>query len=530
MARAIVSQRPERLASHSQVRSTSPDVARQFVVLWEEPKGLDSYRPPSKIDPNFCEDSVNLLFERGQYQSRLGTRLIGNAAASTVLQSTDLVRANGKKVTIRFCLRHVEVFNYLTGAWRSFPVDLHGDEDDLFTWTSWADKLLFSNGVDGIWELDFTTYIITQVDGAPSAKHLTVFGGRVIATAADGLPYRIQWSVKNDYTKWSQADGGGFEDLFGAPGGLVDEALATIPITDEAAFVLRSQSIWQMSLSGIAIAPFRFSRVIRVGCNSRHSIVETPRGIVFTNSKSVYLINVGVFVDLGRYVIQRMIDNFADCKKTYAIYDVTRDEYRICNCNVVFRYRWDNEGWTKDLYQFQLKSLGNQFSGKTGYPIDSLQGTIDELVGTIDDLVIDRPDDDKILLTPSDSLVTLREHDSGDAAQDQLEDGSLVDSSMEIVSGVVNLNRLEASEILEAHVEYEANEDQTIDFDFMPDDGSSFTFITSKSVNVTSGTEMLRVKLAQTSRKLKFRVRSDTLGKFRLLSLTSAAVMVHRAR
>lgn len=493
--------------------------------LWEEPKGIDSYRPANKIDPNSWEDSHNLIFDRGQIKSRLGTRLLGNEAASIVLQATDLVRANGKKVTVRFCLRHIEVMNYATGAWRSFAVDLHGDEDDLFTWTSWADKLLFSNGVDGLWELDFQTYEIVKVDGAPSAKHLTVFGNRVVATSTDGKPYRIQWSVKNNYLDWTGI-GSGYEDMFGTPGGVVDEALATIPVTDEAAFVVRAASTWQMSESGVAIAPFRFSRILRVGSNSRRSIVETPRGIVFTNNKSVFMIGVGVFQDVGRGIIKRMVDDFDDCRKTYAVYDPTRDEYRICNCNVVFRLRWDEQGWTKDLYPFQLKSLGIQIAGKTGFPIDSLTGIIDDLVGSIDDLVIDRPDDEDALIVPSASLITLREDDVSD---DQLADSSLVDSSMDIISGVINLDRLEASEILEGHLEYEADEAQTLSFDFMPDAGGSYTFITSKSAVVTSGSEMLRVKLAQHSRKLKFRIRSETLGKLRILGFTTAAVAVHRA-
>lgn len=526
--RPLVSQRRERLFSAPYPRGNSPDVSRQFITLWGEPKGIDSYRPANKIDPNSWEDSHNLIFDRGQIRSRLGTRLLGNEAASTVLQATDLVRANGKKVTIRFCTRHIEIYNYASGSWRSFAVALHGDEDDLFTWTSWADKLLFSNGVDGLWELDFKTYAIVKVDGAPSAKHLTVFGNRVVATATDGKPYRIQWSVKNNYLDWTGI-GSGYEDMFGTPGGVVDEALATIPVTDEAAFVIRAQSTWQMSESGVAIAPFRFSRILRVGSNSRRSIVETPRGIVFTNNKSVYLIGVGTFKDVGRSIIKRMTDDFADCRKTYAMYDPTRDEYRICNCNVVFRLRWDEEGWTKDLYPFQLKSIGMQIAGKTGFPIDSLQGIIDNLVGSIDDLVIDRPDDDNALIVPSESLVTLREHDTGDAAQDQMEDESLVDSSIDIVSGIINLNTLEASEVLEAHLEYEADEAQTLTFDFMSDAGGSFTFITSKTIAITSGTEMLRVKLAQFSRKLKFRIRSDKLGKLRILGFPVAAVGVHRA-
>lgn len=528
--RPLVGPRFEKLATHPRVPS-SPDTTRQPIDLWLEPKGIDSLHPTDRIAPSHSEDQVNLILN-GQLESRLPTRLIGNAAASTVVQSTDIVRANGKKVTIRFCIRHIEIFNYADSTWRVFPLNLHGGVDDFFTWTSWGDKLLFSNYVDGLWELDFQTYEIIKVPGAPGAKHLTVFGNRVVATAVNGfskhLPYRIQWSVKNNYLDWTGL-GSGYEDMFGAPGGVVDEALKTIPVTDEAAFVVRAGTIWQMSTSGVAAAPFRFSRLLRVGSTSRHSIVDTPRGIVFINNKSVYIVSPGNFEDIGKLIIDKMIDNFEDCRRTYAIYDPTRDEYRICNCNVVFRYRWDEGGWTKDLYPFRLKSLGTQIQGKTGYPIDSLVGIIDDLVGTIDDLVIDRPDDDKVLIVPDDSLYTMREHEAADDAQDQLEDGSLVDSSMEIISGVINLDITEAVDVLEGHLRYEAEEGQILTFDYMPDSGSSYVFITSKTITTTSGTEMLRVKLAQHSRKLKFRIRSDTLGKLRILGFTPKAQLVHRA-
>lgn len=530
--RPLVAPRYERLRIGPYPRA-DVTTTRQFNPLWVEPKGIDSLRPLNKIEPGYAEDMVNLMFKDGQYQSRLGTRLIGNDAASTVVQATDLIRANGKKVTIRFCTRHIEIFNYASSMWRVFSLALHGNEDDLFTWTSWGDKLLFSNFVDGMWELDFQSYAITKVTGAPGAKHLTVFGNRVVATAVNAhskfLPYRIQWSVKNNYLDWTGI-GSGFEDLFGAPGGVVDEAMATIPMTDEAAFVIRATSTWQMSQSGVAIAPFRFSRLLRIGSPSRYSIVETPRGAVFLNNKSVYTVGVGSFNDIGKYAINRIKANFEECRDAYAIYDSTRDEYRLSNCNVVFRYRWDEGGWTKDLYEFRLRSLGIQIQGKTGYPIDSLLGTVDELDGTIDDLVIDRPDDDKVLLVPSDSFVTMREHESiGVDAQDQLADGSLVDASMEIISGIINLNNLEASETLEAHLEYETDESQAVVFEFKPNGGGSYTLISNKSFVATIRPEIQRLHLAEFSRSLQFRLRSETLGKLRILAFIPASVMVHRA-
>lgn len=529
MARALVSQRPERLAVHPRV-SASPETMRQLVELWREPKGIDSLRPINKVEPDYATDMENYMFLNGQLHSRYGTELLGNDAASPVLQVTDLWRANGKKVTIRFCTRHIEVMNYFTGAWRVFPVDLHGDEEDFFTWTSWADKLLFSNFIDGLWELDFETYIIQKVDGAPGAKHLTVFGNRVVATATntsgDFYPSRIQWSVKNDYTDWTGI-GSGFEDLYGAPGGVVDESMKTIPITDEAAFIIRATTIWQMSESGVAIAPFRFSRIFRVGSPARESIVETPRGIVFINEKSVYTVSIGIFQDIGLRIIKRLIEDFGDIRGAYGIYDPIRDEYRVAHCKVVFRYRWDEGGWTKDKYPYLVKSLGNQIAGRTGYPIDSLPGIIDNLQGTIDDLVVIRPYDDKIHIVPESSLISVIE--TSDSTQDQINGGSFVDAPLSITSGVVNLNRWEASEILEGHLEYETDEEQTFVFEFLPGVGTSVTQITVKVLAVTTDIAIQRLHLAEHSRLFRFRIRSGTLGQFNLLALGVAGVEVKRA-
>lgn len=529
--RAIVGPRFERLITARPPRP-AVDTTRQPIWLWDTPKGIDSRSALTKIAPEYAFSIKNFMFFEGQLRSRLGTRLLGNNAASQVLQTTDFLRAAGKKVTIRFCLRHLEVMNYADNSWRSFAIDLHGSESDLFTWTSWGDKLLFSNFVDGMWELNFQDYVIKKVEGAPGARHLTVFGNRVIATAVNSfsqsLPYRIQWSEKNDYTDWTSI-GSGFEDLFGAPAGVVDEAMVTIPRTDEAALVIRASSVWQMSISGVARAPFRFSRVLKIGSRYRYSIAETSRGIVFINDKSVYIVDIGYISNIGESVIKRIKEEFSDLRGAYAVYDTTRDEYRVAQCRNVFRYRWDEEGWTMDWYNYTIKSLGTQIPGRTGYPIDSLTGTVDGLQGTIDDLVIDKLEDKKIFLIPDASVVTSYEVDTTAPVQDQSPDGVLIDAPLEIVSGIVTLNRLEASHQIQASLEYEADEEQNLAFEYLLGGGATSTVAKTVSLVPTTVSSMVRVQTTKASRQLQWRLRSATLGQLKIVCFAPSIIQVNRA-
>ena len=545
MARPSNPRKPEKILTLPPVRADNPALAGQTVVMLANPKGIDRFHASSRVDTEYVAKIRNLMFEDGVLVSRLGTDLMGSNAASTVMQVVDFVRKGQKKVTLRFCLRHLEIFEYGLGAWTSYPIPLTGSERDFFAYTGWADKLLFSNGVDGLWEFDFTTRVAKIVPGAPSAKHLTTFGNRVVASSTvekgQDYPLRVRWTAKNLYQRWAESTeaapltsdlAGGHEDLYGSPGGITDEAIGVFPSDDTRAWLVRSRSVYQMSVSGNVLAPFRFDRVLAgIGSPHRQSIVSVPSGIIFASREDIHLLSEAGHQLIGTLVMSDIKDEVESLNGSFAAYDVGRQEYRIAIDTFVWRYRFVEQGWTADQYPYPIRSLSRQVEGVAGIPIDNLPGEIDGLSaafppGAINDLVYDRSFDNAMMFVPESTELTTRENDQ---PQDTLLTGEETDSQLLLETGVLNLDALKAVELHGIHGEYEAGTDQQLVYEMSQDDGTSWQPYSLKDIEETFGSEMFYTDVKRVGRKIRIRLSSPTLGQFRLLGIAPVLVSVERS-
>src|SRR4051794_36057891 len=95
-------------ANWSQVPREGREVVNQPLPLWLEPKGVDRFHESSRVDHDHATKIRNLMFDDAILVSRRGTNLMGGNAASTVMQIADFIRQGTKKVTLRFCTRHIE--------------------------------------------------------------------------------------------------------------------------------------------------------------------------------------------------------------------------------------------------------------------------------------------------------------------------------------------------------------------------------------------------------------------------------------
>ena len=390
------------------------------------------------------------------------------------------------------------------------------------------------------------------VPGGPSAKHLTTFGNRVIACSTiekgTDFPVRVKWTAKNDYLRWPTTDddptltsdlAGGFEDLYGSPGGITDEAMGVFPFSDEQAWLVRSRSIWQMAVSGNVLAPFRFNRVHpHIGTTFRNSIVSIESGVVFLAREDIYNVHVGGYERIGQIVIDDVIDESLTLDGAFGAYDVSRQEYRLAVERLVWRYRFLEQAWTADEYPWVIRSLSRQIQGISGIPIDLLVGIIDDLPlfydppppTSINQLVDDRSSDDAMMFVPvpeSDPpLVVMVEVDD---STDTLTTGEPTNSKLVLETGVLTLNALKAIELHAVHGEYESGMTQTLVFNVSFDDGASWLPYSLKDIEATSGSEIFMCKSERVSRKLRLQLYAITLGKLRLLGLAPILVLVERS-
>lgn len=362
---------------------------------WAPPKGLNLTNRLSRLSPQEASDIKNMVLDDGSLKSRLGTSAVGTAT-DDIMAVIAFVTPSQTGHLLRVTTTGIDRWDGTT--WTSVASTIfNGGTTDYFSFAGWGNELLMTNGVDKVYSYNPVTGEKGFIADSVPAKHITVFGGRVVLTGVrDGgyKAFRIKWSVKNDNTDWS-GDGAGFEDLFAAPGGYIDAAHGVFPVTDDTALIIRDNSIWQMSLTGNVLVPFRFTRVLaQVGTKLPRSITEVPGGFAMVGRDNVLVVGPSSFQTIGTPVRDVILSSFSSYGEPVAKYDFKRNELRIAIGKDVYRYSFRDQGWTKDVYSVFVRDFNTVVYDKLGIPIDDLTGTINALEGTIDDLVISGTADD----------------------------------------------------------------------------------------------------------------------------------------
>lgn len=535
MARPTNPGDPSRLLRLPNPQGVPENVAMPVKML-AEVKGINAYSRRNEVGPEYVSRVRNLILKDKKLASRKGTKLLGQPAPSTIMQVLDFSTASGKRYTIALCLTHVGILSAATGVWNFQSVAWTGDEEDLFTFTAWGNKLLISNGVDGIWELTPSTSVLKVVPNAPGAKQLTTFAGRVIASATreKGIlyPYRIRWSVKRDYTKWNEISdiGSGYEDLFGGQDGGTDEVAGVYPLSDTLALMVRDASLWQMSETGNVSIPFRFSRIEKaIGTVYRRTIVTTPNGVVFLSEHDAWLATLAGIAPIGRVARNEILAEITKPKLASATYEVKRDEYRVCQGSIVFRYNFETEGWTTDTYPVDIRSLGLHVSGRGSTKIDDLLGIIDDLEGKIDDLGIVEEIASDVMFVLQDQPQTMIEDET--KTKDVLSTGELTDSEIVVETGILVHPSGNVGKALELHkilLEYESQDVQEIFGEYSIDNGISWDLYSEQDLDETFAPTPLQMVKPLVSDRIMVRLRSPQLGRMVVNSLNPYIVLVER--
>lgn len=397
MAKPISTKRPAPLPFDKDI----PQIQVDEPVYFSPPKGLDTTSRLSRVSKEFCADIKNLILDDGTLRSRHGVQLHSGVFSGDIMSIVAFIAPNGKGYLIRTTTTSLQRWNGI--SWDTVAADVfHGGLSDYFSFTSFGFQLIIANGIDKLYYYDLFTSAHGYIDESFPAKHITSFNGRVVAsftTEGERKPYRIRWSVKNDSFDWTSAggtdltgEGAGFEDLFATPGGSeVDTAHGVYPLSDDTALIIREDSVWQMSVTGNLLVPHRFTRVFaEMGTRARRSIAMIPGGVIYVTRDNVVAISTSEIRRIGDRVRNSIIDSITDWDAVVGKYDAKRMEYRLAVGNTVWRYSFREDGWTKDVYPFNIRDMNTVEIFKSGLPIDQLPtvgATIDDLPGVIDDLV-----------------------------------------------------------------------------------------------------------------------------------------------
>lgn len=458
-------------------------------------RGMDKKMPLPVMPPDMyrlCRD-VNIRFN--SWAARDGTSAVGTAAGSEILYACDVRLIDGSMYLVRFRVDGVDVFQ--GGAWVAATGTFSGNRQSPFAITGWNDRILFTAGAGGIYQLTFNpSFQVSEISGSPAGViHLATFAGRVVASL---YGTRVQWSVKFNHADWSGL-GSGFEDLQSAAGGRPDQQCAVVPATDEIAYCIRSESIWQISVTGNFDQPLTFSRIMtHVGSILPTTVRAVKNGFVCVGQRGqVWHIAGGQVEDIaGGMTDDFDIQNVRLAEQMFAAYDVKFDEYRVVipttstTSHRVLRYSFPNKAWTEDVYPFPIKSIAYTMI-VTGMGIDDLTDTIDTLSApTIDELgtpvrsegFMYAMKDTRRFVVKDDPTVT------DTATKDVQYDGTRVAAGFRLESGTVKVSDLmRRQEVVEIVAWYETNLGMTLTFEYSVDAGVSWVNIGSPNVAVTSG-------------------------------------------
>lgn len=492
---------------------------------WAPPKGLDYVNRKNRVQPSHSPEILNLYLDRGVQKSRKGTTQVGAEASAPIMAVVNFVTSAGIGFLLRFLTTRLEQWNGTT--WTQVgTAAFTGGTSAYFTYTAFGDTLLFSNGIDGLWEYAPLTGSLTLVPGGPNALHLSTFGSRVIASAANGELGLVQWSVKNNSQDW-EGVGSGAEPLLSTPGGKVDALMGVFPVTDDFALMVRSNSIWQVSQTGDPDAPYRFGRLhANLGSRSRHSIDVVPGGVVLLGTDDIWLVTDSAVNPIGQLIKDRVYLENDDITQARGIYRPGTKEYWLVpsNTDILYRYSFQDQGWTRHRYPFDIRWLEQSIFHYEGITWDEMVGSWDTQSSVWDALLGDSREPQFFMVASSDDFVIT---ESDVETDDELISVGKTAQGIEIQTPVLEAaTPFEKTEVIECQIEYEQNAvTQTVLIEYATDGGTVWNGYSTKVLTSTGYPQIKRALRTLERKAMQFRLRSTVLGQLTLISFSPFLVV-----
>ena len=480
----------------------------------------------------------NLALRYGAYQTRDGTSVIGGIAANKLVAAIEVVTSDGQTHLTRYDTGAVQVF--VAGDW----ADTSGDTwscsyTSPFAFTGWVDTVLFSSG-GSLFSMDFSVgFPKTIVADAPTGiKHLATFAGRIVASLAN----QIQWTVRDDYTDWSGL-GSGYEDIRSAPGGRPDSQTAVVPVSDEVAYVVRSNSFWQMSQTGNFDSPFALS-LIWSGAGSKwpQTVAQIPQGLICLGTGQIWMLTAGQGLqDIGQAIASDLLIADGSLQQAVGMYDPKWNEYRLTlpspgsGSTKVLRFNLSTQIWTEDLYPFPIRNMAPTLFAQN-ISIDELLGSIDDLQGTIDSLSIGARQSNVVYAMGDNGRYVVQDRAANNnlPMRDVNLAGAAAASGFRVETGDAVLNDpMRRKECIQLQMSYQAEAEFTATFEYSYDGGQTWNFLSSQTLPAANRPTWISVDRSLERESIQFAVSTDATPTVRLIDLVAfmrEAGMVQDAR
>jgi hypothetical protein len=383
-------------------------------------------------------------------------------------------------------------------------------------------------------EGDFSTSV-TEITDAPNASTIINFGDRIVAAGIDEHPLKLQWSVRNDHTDWTGV-GSGYEELFGGAGAESDRLMKLVCVNDEVAVIFRERSLQHIIVTGIALTPFRFSRVEGGrGIIAPASAKNTPIGIVHVTEDNIYAYTLNGYTPIGNEVKTEILGAMYNHNLMQACYNPATLKYHLLvwqgaslpmmgSPATIYTFNLRENTWTRREYASTcgIQCLGVASDPSTGGTIDSLSGTIDNLSGTIDDLGRQAGFKRMLVLGTIGSGV-MRETSSYTEDHYATFVATAVPSELRTMQ-LVGSSREKRVTVTSMEIEYTSSGATTLPLEYSLDNGVTWTAYGTFSLVATSKILITEIRKVIQSYNVMFRIVTTSLSDVKIFGLACTAI------
>lgn len=293
--------------------------------------GLNSFNPPSQLDPSFSPKLLNVDVRRGEIRKRKGYATLGDEVDGTVMAVITFEVSEGVVKTVLVTTTKQYVLNgtswdNITLQETAVDVDWTGDTNDLVDWVVGTDNsgtwLFITNGKDAPRKWDGSGLFVPHgfdIVGFTTCKCFAVFKGSLLVGNVNTTePKTIVISDTEDFTSFN-AGNADVQALPDAEG----EIVRMIPLADQVA-IYATNSIHAVTFTGGTTV----YSVIKVVNQTR---LLSPRAIINLGPIHVYMSQENIYLYDGTRqfrptadVVQKNYrsDVFLDsARRTFAFYD-----------------------------------------------------------------------------------------------------------------------------------------------------------------------------------------------------------------
>jgi hypothetical protein len=505
---------------------TDPDKTAQWVPLMFPPRGMNTSGPLPRLSKDTCRLVEDMVFYDGTYKSRDGTKVLGTSSVVDLIHAQEFVLSNGESYMLRMTPTAVEWYSAGTWIAAAGPA-LLGNITAAFSFTGWNDTVVFTNDTGHLGVVEFSTGVpvVSLLTNSPlNVTHITTFSKRIIASKVDG----VYWCVKGDNTDWSGL-GSGYEDFLASPGGVLEGQAGVVPITDQLAFVIRSNSIRSMRPTQDFDAPFEFEELYaNVGSVSPMTIARTRNGAIFVSRDSVVLANAQGVQDIGKPIRRSLSFKPTSLRYASGAFDPRENTYRLImqdssGNNKSWRYNLEQDIWTKDNLKFEPRSVS--FTRLTqAKTVDEIFDIVDDVEDAIDDFGLVENVAGAIYTSTIRSGPRFVLRDSIDAAATTMRDvddtGGTVPSGFRFETGyILAAKPFDKTELLYVDIEYESSHDIIGKLDYSIDGGATWKPFSTRTLATTVKSTVARFVGRVNENQFQIALSSDIIGTFRLHGL-----------